>query len=100
MPFPRGVKLRIVIPPTVIFLLRNLSRFQHSSGLTPSAQHLVKRGSILAFEYIYTEMDFSVTLTDFHAVSVLQSKQGVHQADIGVDVQHSQCLRRYIKYLS
>lgn len=78
MPFASGVKLRVVITPTVIFLLRNLACFQHSSSLTPSAQHFVKLGCILTSEYIYTEMDFSITLTDFQAVSVLQCEQRVH----------------------
>ena len=99
MPFASGVKLRVVITPTVIFLLRDLVCFQHSSSLTPSTQHFVKLGCILTFEYIYAEMDFSITLTDFQAVSILQCEQRVHQTDIGVNVRHSQCLRRYIKHL-
>lgn len=97
MPMPCGVKFRIAVTPAVIFLLRDLPSFEHGRSLPPSSEHFVQPCGIFALEQINFQTDFPICLIDLEAVSVIQCEQRVHQTNIGINVRHSQSLRRNIQ---
>ena len=70
------VKLRVVVAPLVIVLFGDFARLQHGGGLLPRAEHFMQPGSILVLPHINLQADFSIQLTDFQSVVVLQGKQG------------------------
>ena len=95
-----GIKFGIDITPTVVFFLRDLTCFEHSSSLSPSTQHFVKLCGILVFTHIDLQADFPIGFVDMESVSVFQGEQRVHQTDIGINVRYGESLRRYVKSIS
>ena len=49
-------------------------------------------GSVLVLPNIDLQADFSIQLTDFQSVVVLQGKQSMHETHIGVYVRNRECM--------
>ncbi len=68
--------------------------------LSPCNYGATQLGGIFAFEHIHPQMNIPIALHNFQTVSILQGKEGVHQALIEVNVRHCQRLRRHVQDMS
>ena len=79
MPLSGCIQRRIIIPPLVIFVFFDFSPFQTSSLFLPCMEHIKHGGVSGAGGFVQPQTHFSVNLSDFQPVHILQSKEGVHQ---------------------
>ena len=86
------VKFGVIVSPAVVVLPADFSGLEHRRSLPPDAEHFVKFSGVLALGGVNTQTDFPLRFIDGKAIDVLQGEQGVHQADGGINVQHSQGL--------
>lgn len=75
------IEFRIVIPPAVIILFRDLSCFELRGLLLPGTEPLFKIGSLGAtVRNLCPQTNQSVSIQNADQLSILQRKQRVHQA--------------------
>lgn len=94
------VVLRVVIAPSVVLVPADLTGPLLFRSSSPGIDHLRNTGGVPPFAGIETEQDFSVPVFNGKAIEVLQSEQGMHQAQIAVDVRNIQRKRRDTEKLS
>ena len=94
-----AVKLRVSVTPLIVFLFGDLSCFQFRGLRLPASEHIKKIAVVAAPGLVQTQTDFSINLTDLQVIHVLQGKQGVHHANVAVNVRQIEGLGRYIQSL-
>ena len=60
----------------------------------------MQTGGVLAVAHIDPQAGIPIHLINGKAIPVLQSKQGVHQAEVRINVRHRQCQWRNTKSIS
>gem|GEM_PF-2599429 len=92
------IEIRIVIPPTVIILFRDLASLQFGRLFLPCAESLLKfNGFGAAVENFGTEADQTIDVQNTDQLSIFQREKRVHQAIHAVNIRNSYGLWRHIQ---
>ena len=95
---PGIVKIRVVIPPSVVILFCDIASFELSGLLLPCAKTLLKiDGSGTAFKDVSTETDQAVGVQNADQFPIFQGKQCVHQSIHAVDIRNGNGFKRHIQ---
>ena len=92
------IEIRIVIPPTVIILFRDLASLQFGGLLLPGTEPLLKiSGFGAAIENFSTKADQTINVQNTDQLSIFQREKRVHQAIHAVNIRNSYGLWRHIQ---
>ena len=92
------IEIRIVIPPTVVILFRDLPGLQFGGLLLPGTKPLLKiSGFGAAIKNFGTKADQTIGVQNADQFPIFQCEKRVHQAIHAVNIRHSNRLRRHIQ---
>ena len=92
------IEIRIVIPPTVVILFRDLASLQFGGLLLPGTEPLLKiSGFGAAVENFGTKADQTISVQNTDQLSIFQCEKRVHQAIHAVNIRNGYGLWRHIQ---
>ena len=92
------IEIRIVIPPTVVILFRDLAGLQFGGLLLPGTEPLLKiSGFGAAIKNLSTEADQSVGVQNTDQFPIFQCEKRMHQAIHAVNIRNSNRPGRHIQ---
>lgn len=89
--------LRVVVAPGIIFFLRDFSVSETDSLLFPCSEVFTDLEELLCFITTEHKAGLTVYFINSQTVDILQSKEGMHQAYVRVNIGNPECRRTDIK---